>query len=61
MFGLSVPEFQIYAASANLSVTLALTLVTFFATHIEGIRYNGPVKYFKSWMPSGCPRPGRSV
>jgi len=57
VFGLSVPEFQIYAASANLSVTLALTLVTFFATHIEGIRYNGPVKYFKSWMPSGLPSP----
>jgi F-type H+-transporting ATPase subunit a len=55
LFGLSVPYFQIYAASANLSVTLALTLVTFFATHIEGIRYNGPVKYFKSWMPSGLP------
>ena len=43
LFGLSIPEFQIYAATANLSVTLALTLVTFFATHIEGIRYNGPV------------------
>jgi len=57
LFGLSIPEFQIYAASANLSVTLALTLVTFFATHIEGIRYNGPVKYFKSWMPSGLPSP----
>ena len=57
VFGLSVPEFQIYAASANLSVTLALTLVTFFATHIEGIRYNGPIKYFKSWMPSGLPSP----
>src|SRR6476469_4851181 len=57
VFGLSMPEFQIYAASANLSVTLALTLVTFFATHIEGIRYNGPVKYFKSWMPSGLPSP----
>ena len=56
-FGLSIPEFQIYAATANLSVTLALTLVTFFATHIEGIRYNGPVKYFKSWMPSGLPSP----
>ncbi len=55
LFGLSVPEFQIYAATANLSVTLALTLVTFFATHIEGIRYNGPIKYFKSWMPSGLP------
>ena len=57
LFGLSIPEFQIYAATANLSVTLALTLVTFFATHIEGIRYNGPVRYFKSWMPSGLPSP----
>jgi F-type H+-transporting ATPase subunit a len=57
LFGVSFPEFQIYAATANLSVTLALTLVTFFATHIEGIRYNGVVKYFKSWMPSGLPSP----
>jgi F-type H+-transporting ATPase subunit a len=57
LFGASIPEFQIYAATANLSVTLALTLVTFFATHIEGIRYNGPVKDFQSWMPSGLPSP----
>src|ERR671936_252789 len=55
LFGLSIPEFQIYAATANLSVTLSLTLVTFFATHIEGIRYNGAVPYFRSWMPSGLP------
>ncbi len=55
LFGLSIPEFQIYAATANLSVTLSLTLVTFFATHIEGIRYNGPIRYFKGWMPSGLP------
>ena len=57
LFGLSIPEFQIYAATANLSVTLALTLVTFFATHVEGIRHNGVVPYFKSWMPSGLPSP----
>ncbi len=55
LLGLKIPEFQIYAATANLSVTLALTLVTFFATHVEGIRYNGPIRYFKSWMPSGLP------
>jgi F-type H+-transporting ATPase subunit a len=53
--GLSIPEFQIYAATANLSVTLALTLVTFFATHIEGIRYNGVIPYFRSWVPSDTP------
>ena len=55
LFGLSIPEFQIYAATANLSVTLALTLVTFVATHVEGIRYNGVIPYFRSWMPSGLP------
>jgi F-type H+-transporting ATPase subunit a len=53
--GLHVPKLQIYAATANLSVTLSLTLVTILASHIEGIRYNGPLKYFKSWMPSGMP------
>ena len=53
--GLHVPKLQIYAATANLSVTLSLTLVTILASHIEGIRYNGPIKYLKSWMPSGMP------
>jgi F-type H+-transporting ATPase subunit a len=55
IFGLHVPQFQIYAATANLWVTLALTIVTFLATHVEGIRYNGVVRYFKSWIPAGTP------
>ena len=25
--------------------------MTFVFTHVEGIRDNGPVKYFKSWIP----------
>ena len=25
--------------------------MTWVFTHIEGIRYNGPIKYFKSWIP----------
>jgi len=58
LFGLHVPALQIYAATANLSVTLALTLVTILASHIEGVRHNGPVRYFKSWMPSGMPKFG---
>jgi F-type H+-transporting ATPase subunit a len=53
--GLELPKLQIYAATANLSVTLTLTLVTILASHVEGIRYNGPIGYFKSWMPSGLP------
>jgi F-type H+-transporting ATPase subunit a len=58
LFGLHIPALQIYAATANLSVTLALTLVTILASHIEGVRHNGPVRYFKSWMPSGMPKFG---
>ncbi|MGH3113591.1 MAG: F0F1 ATP synthase subunit A, partial [Gaiellaceae bacterium] len=55
VFGVELPTLGIYAATANLSVTLALALITFFATHVEGIRYNGPVRYFKSWIPEGAP------
>ena len=46
-----IPVWGIYAATSSLSVTLALALMTWVFTHIEGIRYNGPVKYFKSWIP----------
>jgi F-type H+-transporting ATPase subunit a len=51
-----IPTWGIYAATSSLSVTLALALVTFFFTHIEGIRWNGPVRYFKSWIPE-APKP----
>jgi F-type H+-transporting ATPase subunit a len=46
-----VPLWGIYAATSSLSVTLALALLTFVFTHFEGIKWNGPVKYFKSWIP----------
>ena len=46
-----VPTWGIYAATSSLSVTLALALLTFVFTHFEGIRWNGPVRYFKSWIP----------
>src|SRR5207244_9616553 len=46
-----VPVWGIYAATSSLSVTLALALLTFAFTHYEGIRWNGPVRYFKSWIP----------
>ena len=45
------PVWGIYAATSSLSVTLALALMTFLFTHFEGIRWNGPVRYFKSWIP----------
>jgi F-type H+-transporting ATPase subunit a len=55
LFGLELPTWGIYAATANLSVTLALALITFVATHEEGIRHNGVRRYFKSWIPAGVP------
>jgi F-type H+-transporting ATPase subunit a len=57
VFGADIPTWGIYAATANLSVTLALAFITFFATHVEGIRYNGARRYFKSWIPAGAPKP----
>jgi F-type H+-transporting ATPase subunit a len=49
------PVWGIYAATSSLSVTLALALMTFLFTHVEGIRWNGPVRYFKSWIPEAPP------
>jgi F-type H+-transporting ATPase subunit a len=49
--GIELPTLAIFAATSTLSVTLALALMTWVFTHIEGIRANGAVKYFKSWIP----------
>jgi F-type H+-transporting ATPase subunit a len=46
-----IPVWGIYAATSSISVTLALALMTFVFTHVEGIRHNGPIRYFKSWIP----------
>jgi F-type H+-transporting ATPase subunit a len=51
-----IPTWGIYAATSSISVTLALALLTFVFTHYEGIRWNGPRKYFKSWIPE-APKP----
>ena len=51
IFGVELPTLAIFAATSTLSVTLALALMTFVFTHVEGIRWNGTVKYFKSWIP----------
>jgi F-type H+-transporting ATPase subunit a len=49
--GVGIPTFAIFAATSTLSVTLALALMTFVFTHVEGIRENGAWPYFKSWIP----------
>jgi F-type H+-transporting ATPase subunit a len=46
-----IPVWGIYAATSSLSVTLALALMSFVFTQFEGIRWNGPVRYFRSWIP----------
>jgi len=53
IFGLAVPTFAIYAATANISIPLALTLVVWISYNVEGIRAKGFVGYFKSWLPPG--------
>ena len=51
IFGVELPTLGIYAATSSLSVTLALALMSWVFTHVEGIRANGAVGYFKSWIP----------
>jgi F-type H+-transporting ATPase subunit a len=51
ILGVEVPTLAIFAATSTLSVTLALALMTWTFTHVEGIRANGAWSYFKSWVP----------
>jgi F-type H+-transporting ATPase subunit a len=53
VFGVQIPSFALYAATANISVPLALTLMVWFSYHAEGIRAKGVIGYLKSWVPSG--------
>jgi F-type H+-transporting ATPase subunit a len=53
IFGLELPTFAIYAATANISVPLALTLVVWITYNVEGIRAKGFLPYFRSWLPPG--------
>ncbi len=53
VFGLEIPAFAIYAATANISIPIVLTLVVWFSYHVEGIRAKGFFPYFASWLPLG--------
>ncbi len=53
VFGLHIPAFSLYAATANLSIPLVLALVVFFAYTIEGVRAKGPIGYLKGLIPGG--------
>jgi len=53
LFGLEIPTFAIYAATANVSVPLVLSLIVFISYTGEGIRAKGVGGYLKSLIPAG--------
>jgi F-type H+-transporting ATPase subunit a len=55
IFGIDFPSFAIYAATANLSIPLVLTLIVWFSYQVEGVRAKGFMPYFRGWIPGGTP------
>jgi F-type H+-transporting ATPase subunit a len=53
VFGLHIPAFSLYAATANLSIPLVLALVVFVSYTVEGVRAKGPIGYLKGLVPGG--------
>jgi F-type H+-transporting ATPase subunit a len=59
LFGLQIPSFALFAATANISVPLVLTLMVWISYHVEGIRAKGLIGYLESWIPAGVEGPAR--
>src|SRR4051794_10522427 len=57
VFGVNVPAFAIYAATANISVPLVLAFIVFVGYNAEGIRAKGAGGYLKSLVPAGVHGP----
>ncbi|MFA4928574.1 MAG: F0F1 ATP synthase subunit A [Patulibacter sp.] len=53
--GVEVPQFALFAATANISMPLILALVVWISYNVVGIRKHGPIGYVKSLVPSGLP------
>ena len=53
VFGVEIPSFAIYAATANISIPLTLALIVFVSYNLEGIRAKGFAGYLKSLIPQG--------
>jgi F-type H+-transporting ATPase subunit a len=53
VFGVQIPSFSLYAATANLSIPLVLALIVFISYTAEGVRAKGPIGYLKSLIPAG--------
>jgi F-type H+-transporting ATPase subunit a len=57
VFGVHIPAFSLYSATANISIPLALAIVVFILFNWEGIRAQGPIGYLKSLIPGGVHGP----
>jgi F-type H+-transporting ATPase subunit a len=55
ILGLAVPSFALYAATANLSIPLALALAVWLIYNALGVKEKGFVGYIKSFIPAGVP------
>jgi F-type H+-transporting ATPase subunit a len=53
VFGLEIPSLALYAATANISIPLVLTIVVWFSYHAEGVAEHGPIRYLGTWLPAG--------
>lgn len=61
IFGLQIPTFAVYAATANISIPLVLTLVVWITYHVEGVRNKGFIPYLASWLPPGLEDKGAGL
>ena len=59
IFGLEVPSLALYAATANLSVPLVLTLIVWIAYHREGFKAKGVIGFYKALVPAGVSGPSK--
>jgi len=56
VFGLNLPTFALYAATANVAIPLTLALIIWIGVQTEGIKAKGPIGYVKGWVPAGTPK-----
>jgi len=55
IFGVDIPSFALFAATANLSIPLVLALVVFIVFTVVGLRTKGVKGYILSFIPAGVP------
>ncbi len=53
VFGMEIPSFALYAATANISIPLVLTLVVWIGYNAEGVRAHGFFGYLGTLLPAG--------